>query len=174
MFARFTCSAVALVALLAIGRTDEPKSDDKFPTFTTPKEWKAFEDTKSSVLPNLKMKRLTIGEGDKAVSVSLTNSPGLSGGVVANANRWRGQLKLDALGAEALGKTLETIKVDGQEAHLIDITGTNPKDKDERIIGLIVTHNEHTLFVKMSGPPKAVGDQKKAFDEFVKTIRFVK
>ena len=53
-----------------------------------------------------------VEEADGAkVDISVTSFPGESGGLLANINRWRGQLGLDALDAEQLESTDRTTEL---------------------------------------------------------------
>jgi hypothetical protein len=62
-----------------------------------------------------------------------------SGGLLANINRWRGQLGPDAVDAEQLESTVERRNVGGREFMIVDFVNEgSPADKKQRIIGAIV------------------------------------
>lgn len=171
MFVRVAVLAVALAGPLAAGRSDEPKkaADPKAPTFKLPKGWEAVEDKKIAGIEAL---RFRAGAGDGAVSIVLMAAGGDLG---ANVNRWRAQLGLAPLDADGVKKAVEAVKVDGRDAHLMDATGREIDGKPaQRIVALVIPHGDRTWFLRMSGPAASVGDQKKAFDEFAKSLRLGK
>jgi hypothetical protein len=179
MFNRYFVTVFLAASLVSAVRADEPKKEPKLPAFTAPKGWTALEGRESDKTFGLVVKRFRIGDGDKASGVVVTALPGNGGGLVNNVNRWRNQVGLQGLDEKDALKSLTPIKVDGRDAHLLDVTepdGEKVKRAEnvERIVAVVVVHDGQTVFVKLSGPAKAVGDQKKVFDEFVKSIRFEK
>jgi len=109
------------------------------------------------------------GDGGDA-DLSITAFPGSTGGLLANVNRWRGQLGLAPL-AEADVAT-NTASLDAGELHLtvVDFVGT-ASGKPTRIIGAIVPHGTDTWFFKLMGPDALVANEKPAFLEFLRTIK---
>ena len=174
MPARFLLAVAAVVlSLAAFGSAEEPKKELLPPAFTVPKGWTAAE-KRDSDKQFAVTGRFRAGDGEKAADVIVMALRGDGGGLASNVNRWRSQLKLDALDSKDALAALAPIKVDGHDAHLLDVTGTNSAGKPERIVAAVASHGGQTVFVKLNGPPAAVGDQKKAFDEFLKSIRFPK
>jgi hypothetical protein len=177
MFTRTSVLAAAFaVALLHGARAEEPKKepDPKPPTFEVPKGWETERD-KPPVATVTVAARFRAGEGDKAASVTLIGLPGNGGGLAANVNRWRGQVGLKELDEKDALKSLEPIKVDGLDGHVLDVTGPEVEGKvTQRVRVAVVARDGYTWYVRMGGPAAPVGDQKKAFDEFVKSIRFAK
>src|SRR4051794_23709236 len=97
--------------------TADDKDDPKPPTFKAPKDWKAEKASQFVAA------RFTIGEGDSAVSVTVSGLKGGGGAVAANVNRWRGQVGLKDLDDKEAEKALQAAKVDGAEGHSLDVTG---------------------------------------------------
>lgn len=106
------------------------------------------------------------GEG----TVSVSTFPGDVGGLLANVNRWRGQVGLGGLKEEELSQ--HVVSLEGG-AKLVDVTGTdlasgNPK----RLVGVIVPHSGQTWFYKLTGGEEAVSAQKDALVKFAQTVRY--
>src|SRR5262245_5835634 len=59
--------------------------------------------------------------GSKPLEISVSTA---GGDVLANVNRWRGQLNLKPIGAEDLASTTKTLTIDGHEAMLVSLIGT--------------------------------------------------
>jgi hypothetical protein len=101
--------------------------------------------------------------------------PRNGGRLTANVNRWRAQLGLEALSEDDAAKSVRTIKVDGLLAHSVDLTGPMVADKlTQRIQAVIVERGEQTWYFKLMGPASLVEEQGRAFDGFIKSIRFEK
>lgn len=133
-------------------------------TWTAPAHWTAK--------PASAMRRGSFsikGDGGDA-DLSITAFPGSTGGLLANVNRWRGQLGLAPL-ADA-DVAANTTSIDAGELHLtvVDFTG-NASGKPTRILGAIVPHGTDTWFFKLMGPDQLVANEKPAFLEFLKTIK---
>ena len=113
---------------------------------------------------------LVAGEGDERVEVTITRFPGDVGGVLANVNRWRGQIGLGPVGEDELKDQTTEIEVDGQTALMVDMTGEGADAK--RLAAAMIRRGDQTWFVKMMGPSEAVGAQREALEAFVKSIDF--
>ena len=110
------------------------------------------------------------GHTDGVYSVSFSPD---GGGLAANVNRWRAQLKLEALQEEEALKALRPIRVGGLPGHSLDVTGPDVPDKPAtRIRVVMVKRADQTWFFKLMGPEKLVGEQAEAFDGFIKSVRF--
>jgi hypothetical protein len=109
--------------------------------------------------------------GQKAV-VSISVLAGEGGGMLANVNRWRGQLSLPALAEDALPKAAESLDVLGGKGTLVDFTGTNAAGQPSRMVAVSVTHGAQTWFYKLMGDGAVVNREKAAFTRFVQTVSY--
>lgn len=110
------------------------------------------------------------GEGGPA-EIAISKFPGDVGGMVANVNRWRGQLGLAPMGdAEARG-SVQMVEIDGKrDAYMVDLKGTNARTgKPARMVALGVPRAGETWFYKLTGDEKLVEKEKDAFLKFVIT-----
>jgi hypothetical protein len=105
--------------------------------------------------------------------VSVSMLAGQGGGVIANVNRWRGQLGLSPLSEEDFSKQAQTVDVMGGQGTLVDMTGTDAKTgKPARLIGVIAPQSDETWFYKLMGDEQVVAQQKDAFTKFIQTAKF--
>lgn len=140
------------------------------PTYTVPKGWE-----KASKPVTFSVATFEAGEGEQKAVVSFTPLSGPAGGLVPNVNRWREQVGLKRVGEDELKKGLRKIEVGGAAAQYADLSGPESDGaKRPRILGVVVPRGGHTWFIKMTGPADLVGEQKPAFEEFVKSVRFDK
>jgi hypothetical protein len=90
---------------------------------------------------------------------------GAAGGLEANVNRWRQQLKLAPL-PEAAIAALEKIPVLERDARFVEIDGGQVG-----MLGLVCELGAQTVFVKMTGPMDVLRAERGRFVEFCKSLR---
>ena len=113
-----------------------------------------------------------VGDGRMAEATASVLE-GKGGGLLANVNRWRGQMKLEETTEEQLRNTAQKIEVAGLTADYVDLLGPESAgEKRERLLGVIVPRGGATWFFRLRGPAELVGKQKSAFETFVKSVRF--
>jgi hypothetical protein len=142
------------------------KDGDGKSIWTIPADWKQVEPG-----PMLFAKFL-ITAGDKNAEVNIL-SAGDGGSLLANVNRWRGQLGLPPImQEEELSKMIGPIDGVGN-GQLVDFTGTNAKTgKPARLIGAVVPQNGQTWFYKLMGDADVVTQQKDALIQFVQSAKY--
>jgi hypothetical protein len=99
---------------------------------------------------------------------------GAGGGLEMNLNRWRGEVGLPPLDADGVA-ALERVPALGQEAPLLEVTGTykgmgGPQGEDSRVLGVPVIRTGTSLFIKMVGPDQEVLAQRESFLTFVASL----
>jgi hypothetical protein len=142
------------------------KDGDGKSIWTIPADWRQVEPG-----PMLFAKFL-ITAGDKNAEVNIL-SAGDGGSLLANVNRWRGQLGLPPImQEEELSKMIGPIDGVGN-GQLVDFTGTNAKTgKPARLIGAVVPQNGQTWFYKLMGDENIVAQQKEALIQFVQSAKY--
>ena len=119
--------------------------------------------------PDKPMREVTYvsGEGGR-VECAVTLLGGTGGGVLANVNRWCGQLGAPEL-TEADLAALERVPVAGGEGVLVRLErgpGATAEPVQELLLGAVALLPERAVFVKMTGPREAVEGQRAALLEF--------
>jgi hypothetical protein len=110
--------------------------------------------------------------GAKA-EVNVATMGGEGGGLLANVNRWRGQLGLGAIGESELTQLEQTLDVPGGNATLVDFAGVNSKTgAPTRLVGGIVSQSGQTWFYKLMGDDQIVTKQKNAFTKFIQSANY--
>ena len=134
------------------------------------------EGWKEKALTQLRVASLEISENGKSVDVSVIPLGPMSGGDLANVNRWRGQVGQPALATEDdLKKTVEPVQIGGMAGDLYDVAGTAPGSGDEeRIVGAILHTDISTWYFKMTGDSALAEKNKPAFIAFLKSVQFEK
>lgn len=136
-----------------------------------PQGWTELPEEASSSMRMIDIRFGPNNEGECYVSLM----PGSAGGLNANVNRWRSQMglpPLDEAGIAALPKKpffnrdATYIEMDG------DFSGFGATDakKDYRMLGLIHSADEATIFVKLTGPRTVVEENTAQFEAFCQSI----
>lgn len=112
------------------------------------------------------------GPNSTSADVSVVAFPGDAGGLVANINRWRGQLELPSLEEEQMRQLIQQIEVQGAPVYLVDLQTAENSSKPSRVLGAVLERPDRTWFVKMTGPPALLESQRQNFFNFVKSFRF--
>jgi len=105
------------------------------------------------------------GEAD----LSITSLGGGAGGLLANGNRWRSQLQLPELSADAVAASVVKESINGLPFTLVDFASSGANA--QRTVGAIVPVGGDTWFFKLSGSDAVVAAAKQSFLEFVRTVR---
>jgi hypothetical protein len=131
--------------------------------FAAPPGW-------SRVAPNsMRLVNMKVGDAECYVA----HLPGAAGGTLANVNRWRNQLSLDAIGGDELA-TLPNQEVLGRTAVVVELTGTLDGEADRGILGVILPYTVRgvvgTLFVKMVGASALLSSERANFDAFCASL----
>jgi hypothetical protein len=103
--------------------------------------------------------------------VTLTRLGGEGGGLAFNIKRWRGQVMLPEVPEQELVKSVGSLKVAGVPAYYADLDNPKGPAAKNRILGVVVPLGQETWFVKMIGPRAWVGQNKNAFETFLKSFQ---
>lgn len=126
--------------------------------------------------PEKAMREVTYfaGEGGR-VECYVTLLDGSAGGVLANINRWCGQMGAPTLTEADLGQ-LEHVSMAGSDGVLVRLergAGASAAEGQELLLGAVGLLAERALFVKLTGPRAAVEAQRAALIEFCQSLEAV-
>jgi hypothetical protein len=134
------------------------------PTWTVPAGWQ-----ESPLAQFLVAKYVIAGADGASAAVNVSSLAGDGGGLLANVNRWRGQVGLPSI-SEILTSSFD---VTGGTAQIVDTSGTDAKTgKPARLIGILLPQNSRTWFYKLMGDENIVAQQKDAFIKFVQSAKY--
>jgi hypothetical protein len=123
--------------------------------------------------PMRKASFVVAGADGAKVDISVSSFHGESGGILANINRWREQLGLDAIAPAHLESILERQTFAGRDFVIVDFINDQSGTKNrQRIIGAIVVAANETWFFKMTGDEALTAGEKSAFLEVLKSAQF--
>lgn len=130
-------------------------------------KWEVPAGWKETAPTAMVLKSFSVGDAKHEAKISITRFPGDVGGLLANVNRWRGQIALEPVGANDLAALTTSIDVLGGKATLVDMKGP-----DAQMIAAVVPREGQTWFYKMMGDAATVAREKEAFVKFVQTARY--
>ena len=107
------------------------------------------------------------GKGGESGDVSISFFPGEGGGDLANVNRWRAQIGLEAINDEGLKSWITPVPCSGSQMLGVDMNG--PK---ARILAGWTRVDGKSWFFKLVGPTKLVEGEKAKFLAFLHTVKF--
>ncbi|MDA0347493.1 MAG: hypothetical protein O3C43_07665 [Verrucomicrobia bacterium] len=135
-------------------------------TWVVPAGWE--EGTTSSMrLASFNVPLSDGGVGD----FSLVQLGGGAGGIMANINRWRGQIGLGDAAPEEIGKNAH-MHTTGQGMEYLHITLINDDNSGSAIIAGIFERPGFTLFAKLSATKAGVLEAQNSFEAFCNSIVF--
>ena len=145
-----------------------PVSHAGQPNWQVPADWREVAAGQFLVA-----KFMLTGEGGATAEVNVSSSAGEGGGLVANVNRWRGQLGLAPWSDAEVSQSATAMNVTGGKASLVDLSGTNARTgQPTRLVGVIVSLPDQTWFYKLMGDTKVVESRKAAFTQFVQGVKY--
>lgn len=142
-------------------------------TLTIPEGWKEVELSDSQRRIIAAKYELPPAGSEATMTISF-----VGGGIQRNLERWVGQIKSTA--ADAPRK--ETLRVEGVDAHVIDLRGTyrttvgpNPGVKENwQILGAAIPLRPQDCYLKLIGPRDVVVKANDDFRRLVRTARLTK
>jgi hypothetical protein len=106
-------------------------------------------------------------DGDAQADITVSTA---GGELLANVNRWRGQLSLPPIDAAELSKSIQKIETLGTTGAYVEIVGPEGA-KRESILGVQAEAGGRTWFVKLKGDAKLAEQEKPRFEAFVKSLK---
>lgn len=133
----------------------------ELPEWIVPQTWQAI--SHSSML----RARFSTGDlGEDSAEITVSDLAGNGGGLLANVNRWRRQIGLEAIAESAISGVAKRMNWGELKGTLVDMTG------ERRVLVAILTMGNRTWFYKMVGSSEAVENQMDAFESFVASSKF--
>ncbi len=90
------------------------------------------------------------------------------GDLLANVNRWRGQLKLDPINPEQLEQEIVDVKAGNLNGKFIALPGAS----ETILVAVFPVAGGNSWFVKLRGDREIAEKQTKAFKSFISSLRF--
>jgi hypothetical protein len=145
-----------------------PSSGQSKPNWEVPSGWKELPGGQFLVA-----KFALTGAANAQANVNVSMSPGEGGGLLANFNRWRGQLGLAPVAEADLAKEVQPLDLSSGKASVADITGQDARSGQKvRLLAVVIPRSGETWFYKLMGNAEVVQQEKGAFMKFVQSAKY--
>lgn len=102
------------------------------------------------------------------VEIAVTTFPGDVGGLLANVNRWRAQVGLGPIEADALPQATQAVtRDDGEPATIVEIAGA----EGTTLLAAVVPSGGQTWFLKATASAERIAGIREAFAALVRSVR---
>jgi hypothetical protein len=146
-----------------------PDASPDGPKWNVPAQWVETAPSSAMVFKSFSAS----GDAGAIANITISFLQGEGGGLLANINRWRGQLGLPPVEQSQLDSLTESLATQDGKATLVDFKGSDAKTgQPARLIAAIVPRGDRTWFYKLMGQGNVVEEQKNNFVEFVKTVQY--
>ncbi len=126
--------------------TLKPADHEHIVDWNIPDDWTELETTSSM--------RIATFQANNTQEIAVTAFPGDVGGLIANVNRWREQVGVEAITETQIEDSIE--RVAGSTVIIVDIQG-----ETNRLLGSIINIGDgQTWFAKATGPDEMIGNIK--------------
>ena len=134
------------------------------PDWTIPSNWTPGQ-ASSMRLASYKVN----DEEGNELDFSVTSFPGDVGGLLANVNRWLGQIGVEPTDEKGLKEFVRPITIDGISAQLVEASS-----EDETLYAAILMRDNRSWFFKLTGNKILAEKEKANFSDFLESICFHK
>jgi hypothetical protein len=107
------------------------------------------------------------GAGNDKIDISVVTFSGEGGSDADNVNRWRQQLQLPPMSAEAVVTQVTPLQTEAATFATTDIAGPNA-----RTLAAWTRRDGRAWFFKATGPSVAIEKEKQNFVKFIRSVRF--
>lgn len=152
--------ALIVLALLITPGTNSTRYQGEGISWQLPSDWKQVRAAG--------MRYMTITAPDN-IEIAVFSFPDDVGGLLANVNRWRGQIGLEPITEEQLPECTSVLKFENGEGTLVDIS--NPQRNSARVMAAVLQGGEATWVIRMTGTSEPLEKLKPAFVDFIRTVK---
>jgi hypothetical protein len=114
-----------------------------------------------------------VQDGGRKVEITAIDLTANSGTLLANVNRWRGQIQLPEITQAELDKSVSRIQVADAEGSYVELMGPEKADARQAVLAVVAVRGEQAWFFKLWGDADLALREKSRFEQFVKSVRFV-
>jgi hypothetical protein len=105
-----------------------------------------------------------VTDGDRLAEITISTA---GGGLLANVNRWRGQVMLEPIDEEQLQSGAQFIAVGESKGAYFRLVGP-----ERTILGVVAPVAGDVWFIKLAGDNELAEHERERFEQFVKSIHF--
>ncbi|MCL4204517.1 MAG: hypothetical protein KJ000_18685 [Pirellulaceae bacterium] len=107
-----------------------------------------------------------VTDGAKRLEFTLDRLPG-AGSLTQNVNRWSGQIGLEPLDADEVGRAIQKLDLGGVAAEMIELKG-----EQETILGIVAVRGTEAWYFKLKGDNELAEREKENFLALARSVKF--
>lgn len=154
------------VSVATVAKTPEAVSSaEELLAWTLPAGWR------EEAGQGMRYATLLAGPVGQAYEVTVVRLEGAAGGMLANVNRWRGQLGLPPTDEGGAGENLIRLPSAAGEILLVDLLGKDESGKQARMLAAIAQAGGSSWFFKMIGPKARLEEFAPQFKTLLRSLR---
>ena len=143
-----------------------PKKTAPPPPRKNPWTWQVPSNWKKTKGSSIRLASFSVSaQNGKKLDISVTSFPGDVGGLLANVNRWVGQIGLAPIDQSSLEKYTTPITLAGEPAHLIEAYG-----QEQGLLAGALFLKKEAWFFKLQGDQVLAKKEKENFTAFLQSI----
>ena len=146
-----------------------PSSAAKAPSslkFAAPEGWEEFPPS------GFRKASFAVEADGEKVEITIIDLAAGAGELLPNVNRWRAQVKLDAIDEEQLAKDAQEIEGENWQGKYFVLAGPESAESRETILGVITVVGERSWFIKLSGAADLAERERENFESFARSVQF--
>lgn len=128
-------------------------------SYVVPEGWEEFP------AQSVRKANFRVSDAGGSAEIAVTTFPGDVGGLLANVNRWRGQIGLDPVTEAELDSITRPFVISKHQATLVSLQGP-----EQSILGGILSFHGSTWFFKLHGVTGTVNAQADALEAFLASV----
>jgi len=128
-------------------------------SYTVPEGWEEFPPQ------SIRKANFRVSDESGSAEIAVTVFPGDVGGMLANINRWRGQIGLPPITEDRIGDLTSPIVISKHRGTLVTLNGS-----EQSVFGGILPFHGSTWFFKMQGSTGTVTAQSAAMESFLGSV----
>lgn len=152
--------------------TTVPKSPEEAAVAGDMLRWTLPPDWHEEAGQGMRFATILVGPVGRAYEVVVTRLTGDAGGLLANVNRWRGQLSLPNLDEKDLEKALVRLPSPAGDVLLVDFLGKDPSGRQTRLLAAIMKTRSSSWFFKMTAPKAFIQKSLPQFKSLLRSLRY--
>jgi hypothetical protein len=143
---------------------EQPAADA--PTFDAPSLWQPGQ------TDNLRKAAFVVRDGSRMVEIKVVALPSFAGDLLANVNRWRGQIHLPDTTQNELAPTVKQLPLGDVPGNYVELRGPADASPRETILAVMAARGDKIWFLTLKGDSDLAEREKPRFESFVKSVRF--
>ena len=128
--------------------------------YTVPEEWEELAPS------GIRKANLKVTDNNGSAELTVLTFPGDVGGRLANINRWRGQIGLDAVTEAELSKFTESYSISKHGGTYVRLEGS-----EQSILGALLPFHGNTWFFKLQGNTETVLANEASMKAFLDSVK---